>query len=87
MKNQIVTDIVVDELKRACPGLWQFARKNSHTDDVGNPISVRDDGICWESASWVEYDLLDRINERIEEEGLPIVVEYANSYEVTVEAL
>lgn len=87
MKDRRVTKIVVDVIKTYHPEWWQFARANSFTDDAGNPINVRDDGICWESTDWCDYEILDVINGRIEREELPFVVEYQGSYEVSVEAL
>jgi hypothetical protein len=87
MKDKRITDIVVDIIKTDHPQLWQFARKNSFTDDAGNCIFVREDGICWETAEWVDYLVLDRINDAVEAQGIEAVVEYSNSYEVMVEAL
>jgi hypothetical protein len=87
MKDERITKIVVDIIKADHPGLWQFARKNSHTDDAGNRIFVREDGICWETCDWVDYDVIDRINDAVEAQGIEAVVEYSNGYEVMVEQL
>lgn len=85
MPDTRVTKIVVDELKKAHPDAWKWARKNSYRDDAGNRIYVHPDSIVWETVQWVDYTLLDAINDRIQDENLPFVAEYAGSYEVTVE--
>ena len=87
MKDKRITNIVVGIIKADHPEWWQFARKNSYTDDAGNRIHVREDGICWESTSWVDYLVLDRINDAVEKLGIEAVVEYSNSVEVMVEPL
>lgn len=87
MRDARVTRIVVAAIKRTRPQLFQHVRANAHRDDVGNPIHVREDGIAWETCEWVDYALLDEINDAVEAAGVAAVVEYSNSYEVMVEAL
>lgn len=87
MKDPRITKIVVEIIKERHPTLWAFARKNSHRDDAGNGIYVHDDTIVWESAAWLDYEVLDRINEQIEAQGIEAVAEYWNDYEVKIEAL
>jgi hypothetical protein len=85
VKDKRVTKVVVDLIKQKHPGLWQYARANSYTDDAGNRIHVREDGICWETQEWVDYDIVDQINDILYiNHGLPFYVEYSNSYEVMV---
>jgi hypothetical protein len=84
MKDKQITDIVVNIIKRDHPNWWLHARKNSYKDDAGNRIWVRDDGICWESTSWVEYITIDEINDEIWKLGIEAEAEYSNSYEILI---
>jgi len=80
-----VRDIVIDVIKTRHPREFQFAHGNSFKDDAGNRIHVHPDSIVWETVDWLDYEVLDRINERLERDGLPFVAEYGNSYEVLIE--
>jgi hypothetical protein len=84
MRDKRITDIVVGVIKDDHAD-WFLGR--GFTDIAGNRIHVREDGIAWESTSWVDYVVLDRINEAVEAAGIEAVVEFSNSYEVLVEAL
>jgi hypothetical protein len=87
MKDERVTKIVVSIIKQNHPGLWQFARANSFKDDAGNRIFVHDDSIVWETCEWVDYLVLDQINDQIESQGIPVIAEYLNSYEIQLESV
>jgi hypothetical protein len=84
MRDKRITDIVVGVIKE---NHGDYFNGRGFTDIAGNRIHVRDDGIAWETRSWVDYGVLDTINDRVEAAGIEAVVEYSNSYEVMVEAL
>jgi hypothetical protein len=89
VKDERITKVVVDVIKERNPNWWKHSRGNSHTDDAGNGIYVHEDSIVWESTDWVDYDVLDLINDRLERlhPDLFVAVEYGNSYEVLIEEL
>jgi hypothetical protein len=55
---------------------------NVHYDDGGYAATLN-----WELRSWVDYEFLDELNDALESERLPFIVEYHNSYEISFEAL
>lgn len=86
MIDEQVTKIVANIIKERHPNLWVFSQGSTLKDDAGNRIFVHEDSLCWESAAWLDYEVLDRINEQIEALDLNIQVaaEYGNSYEVII---
>lgn len=81
--NPQATKIVVGIIKeRYKDSWWKWARGNSYTDDAGNRIHVHDDSIVWESTDWLDYEVLDLINDQLEAQGIELLAEYGNSYEV-----
>jgi hypothetical protein len=85
--NTEVAKIIIGLIKERHPTVWTLTRKDSKQDDAGNRIYVHDDSIVWETMAWLDYEVLDRINEQIEAKQLDYVAEYGNSYEVFIEPL
>jgi hypothetical protein len=82
-----VAGIIIGVIKERNPEHFAYSHGNSYTDIAGNRIHVHDLSIVWETRAWLDYEVLDIINERLEFAGYPVVAEYAGDYEITIERL
>ena len=83
---QKATAIVASTIRNIQPDFWSGAR-----DMVGHKVNVHyDDGeyaatVNYETTSWCDYDMVDKLNDLLEEERLPFNVAYLSDYEVALE--